>query len=162
MFDPDQLPIPDLGLRCRVCGYTLARLPEHRCPECGDVFFMEDYIPQGAYPLLFADGKPVRLTCELAELFNRYHIPFIEQVDPVSATWGGFRFLRQRGGHPVSVPRDSYFFTIDLLRRQKQNEPMPDPPPAALPGTQWTCPHCDETNPPGFELCWNCQQTREA
>lgn len=43
--DPRQLPIPDwLGLCCPRCEYPLRGLPEHRCPECGLEFRIEDLI----------------------------------------------------------------------------------------------------------------------
>lgn len=34
-IDYNQLPIPDWGLMCPNCGYSLRGLPSHRCPECG-------------------------------------------------------------------------------------------------------------------------------
>jgi hypothetical protein len=37
-IDLSQLPVPDWGLRCQTCGYLLAGLPSHRCPECGTPF----------------------------------------------------------------------------------------------------------------------------
>lgn len=29
------------------------------------------------------------------------------------------------------------------------------------PGTDWFCPGCGESNGPRFEVCWNCDRTRE-
>lgn len=43
-IDFDQLPIPDWGLTCPRCGYPLRGLPEHRCPECGLAFAMQDIV----------------------------------------------------------------------------------------------------------------------
>lgn len=34
-IDLQQLPIPDWGLTCPNCAYSLCGLPSHRCPECG-------------------------------------------------------------------------------------------------------------------------------
>jgi hypothetical protein len=34
-IDLRQLPIPDWGLTCPKCAYSLCGLPSHRCPECG-------------------------------------------------------------------------------------------------------------------------------
>lgn len=29
--------------------------------------------------------------------------------------------------------------------------------PADPDGSDWQCPMCDETVPPGFDICWNCE-----
>jgi len=43
-IDLNRLPIPDWGLRCPKCRYPLVGLPEHRCPECGGAFRMEEVV----------------------------------------------------------------------------------------------------------------------
>ncbi len=43
-IDINRLPIPDWGLVCPRCNYPLRGLPEHRCPECGHAFRMEDVV----------------------------------------------------------------------------------------------------------------------
>ena len=40
--DLNRLPIPDWDLTCPGCGYALKFLAQHRCPECGAAFDMED------------------------------------------------------------------------------------------------------------------------
>ena len=163
MFDPDVYPLRDFGLRCRDCGYPLANLTRHQCPECGLTFTLDEYIPEGAMPLLIADGEHVRATAGTVERLRRYHIPFVEQVSRVRSAFAGIdRALSRHTGEPIMVPRDHYFEAIDLLRRQKLGEPMPDPPPSEASGPDWTCPHCHEANPAHFELCWNCENQREA
>ncbi len=42
--DIHALPVPDFGLTCPRCNYALVGLPEHRCPECGSAFDIEDLI----------------------------------------------------------------------------------------------------------------------
>ncbi len=42
--DLEHLPIPDWDLHCPRCGYPLRGLPEHRCPECGRAFSMQDVV----------------------------------------------------------------------------------------------------------------------
>lgn len=42
-------PIPDVGLACPKCGYSLTGLVEERCPECGSAFSIASMI---------ADGEP--------------------------------------------------------------------------------------------------------
>jgi rubrerythrin len=43
-IDLEQLPIPNWGLVCPQCGYLLQGLPQHRCPECGAAFSVEDLV----------------------------------------------------------------------------------------------------------------------
>ena len=160
MFDPDALPVPDLGLVCKGCGYPLAGLSEHRCPECGRSFTLEEYLPRGDWPALIADGESVRATREVVKLLWTYQIPFLEMHDP----WRALSFLNvmRDNSEParIGVPRERYFEAIDLLRRQKLNEPMPDPPDAPTETEDWTCAQCGETNPGNFELCWQCGEAR--
>jgi predicted RNA-binding Zn-ribbon protein involved in translation (DUF1610 family) len=157
MFDPESLPIPDLGLKCLSCGYHLAGLPRHICPECGRPIQMEEHIPPGEFPMLIFNGQYVMLANELRELLRRYAIPFMENkiydeivmMGPQAASSGR-----------LCVPRERYFEVIDLLRRRMLGEPMPDVPDAAAGVEEWTCPGCGESNPGSFELCWNCQLER--
>ncbi|MBK8266827.1 MAG: hypothetical protein IPK83_00330 [Planctomycetes bacterium] len=56
-FDPNVLPVPDLGLCCMQCGYALRGLPSHRCPECGREFTLNEYIPRGDFPVVIRHGR---------------------------------------------------------------------------------------------------------
>ena len=155
MFDPHALPVPDLGFVCRKCKYPLANLAEHRCPECGRAFTLEEYIPDGPTPLLIAGGEQVRATAGVVELLRTYQIPYVEHTGPFEAMLGSIRLARREHGPPIGVPRDRYLEAIDLIRRQKLGEPMPEPP-APPTGEDWTCAHCGEINPSNFDVCWNC------
>jgi hypothetical protein len=156
MFDPEALPVPDLGLRCLTCGYNLAALPEHRCPECGRAFTMEDHIPKGDFPVVIFNGKEVVSTPSVVELLKRMRIPYMEvtQAGDDMYGFGGLTHVKCR----VGVPRASYFEVIDLLRRQALGQPLPEPEEEAE-GPEWTC-SCGEANPGNFELCWNCGEPR--
>lgn len=161
-FDPEQLPLADFGLSCKGCGYPLANLTRLQCPECGLKIVLDDYIPEGAMPPLWADGDRVKLTADIAELFTAYQIPYLEIQD---ASWGMLPMLdniRRREGPPIGVPRERYFEAIDLLRRVKHDEPLPPPPPKPDDDApDWACPACGEENPGHFEVCWQCQAARE-
>jgi predicted RNA-binding Zn-ribbon protein involved in translation (DUF1610 family) len=163
MFDAHALPVPDLGLACRRCGYPLANLEDHRCPECGRAFTLEEYIPSGSAPLLIAGGESVRATDDVVALLKRYQIPYIEHVGPFEAVLTPLRLTRSQIAPPIGVPRDRYLEAIDLIRRLTLGEPMPEPPgPAADPdAADWPCAHCGETNPAHFGICWQCEQPRE-
>jgi len=164
MFDPHVLPVPDLGLVCRRCGYPLAKLTEHRCPECGRAFTLEEYIPSGGAPMLIAGGEPVRATQPVIDLLRQYQIPYIEHLGPFEAVLGSLRLTRQQAAPPIGVPRDRYLEAIDLIRRRTFDEPMPalpSPPTAVEAEGEWTCAHCSEANPAHFGLCWQCESPRE-
>lgn len=44
LIDIFQLPIPDWGLECPRCRYTLFALSTHRCPECGLTLDMREIV----------------------------------------------------------------------------------------------------------------------
>ncbi|MBL8880048.1 MAG: hypothetical protein JNG88_13085 [Phycisphaerales bacterium] len=43
-IDINQLPIPDWGLKCPRCEYSLRGLPKHICPECGLTLNMAELV----------------------------------------------------------------------------------------------------------------------
>jgi hypothetical protein len=155
-FDPNALPVPDVGLKCLKCSYNLAGLPEHRCPECGTAFTMEDRIPKGDFPVVIFNSKEVPCDAKVVELLNRVHIPYMEVLRP-GETMMGLGGSTRPGGR-LAVPRGSYWEVIDLLRRQALGEPLPEPQDRS--GPDWRCEGCGEENPSGFEICWNCEKQR--
>ena len=152
-FDPDVLPVPDLGLCCLNCGYGLAGLPRHRCPECGRTFTMDEHIPPGDFPVVIFYGQELRNTPDVLVLLRRYQIPYLEILRQTEAIIGYSGALL--GGARLGVIRESYFEVIDLLRRQARQEPLP-PSPCTQEQAAWLCPGCGEENPGNFEVCWNC------
>jgi len=162
MFDPHTLPVPDLGFGCRQCGYPLANLSEHRCPECGRAFTLEEYIPSGQTPLLIAGGEQVRATGQIIELFRTYQIPFVERPGPFEAVLGSLRLTRSEVSPPIAVPRENYLEAIDLIRRHTLGEAMPAAPSGVgrtgdpRKDADWQCEACGEWNPANFEVCWQC------
>ena len=151
-FDPEQLPIPDLGLCCLACGYGLAGLPRHRCPECGRAVVIDEHIPRGDFPIVIFDGQELVNTPETVELLRRYRIPYQQIRGVIESTIGLGVAMSARC--KIGVIRECYFETIDLLRRQALGQPMPAAPP--LEQADWKCPGCGEENPGTFECCWNC------
>lgn len=159
MFDPNTLPIPDLGLRCSACGYNLAGLPRHICPECGRKIQLDEHIPAGDFPELIFNGERLLVTDDVRELLRLYKIPFLENKTHTET-------IMMSVGVPVNSPgylcvsREQYFEVIDLLRRRLLGQPMPEAPQATRDVDEWVCPACGEINPGHFELCWNCQFIR--
>ena len=151
-FDPEALPVPDLGLRCLKCGYGLAGLPRHQCPECGKTFTIDEHIPKGDFPVIIFNGKELRGTPELMDLLKRYRIPFMEVMGPADSMYGlvGATYRGTR----ISIMRARYFEVIDLLRRQALGEALPPADTCNRP--DWTCPSCSEENPGTFDVCWSC------
>ncbi|MEO1236923.1 MAG: hypothetical protein AAFX76_09070 [Planctomycetota bacterium] len=161
MFDPDQLPVPDLGLGCSHCGYPLAGLPKRVCPECGRAFVLSEMVPKGDMPPLVAGGERVYATDEIVELFQRYQLPFVRLQNEFDAALGSYSTtIRSRPAPPVGVPPEHYLEAIDLIRRKLHGEPMPDPPTVDHDGRDWICPACKEENPGNFGVCWSCDTPR--
>jgi hypothetical protein len=153
-FDPDALPVPDFGLRCRICGSSLAGLSSHECSTCGQKFILEEHIPAGDFPVVIFEGRELRNTPEVIGLLRRYQIPYLEILPDPQASIRYHGALA--GAASVGVIRDSYFEAIDILRRQKRNEPLPPVPPRSDEIAEWRCSACWEENPGNFDVCWNC------
>lgn len=151
-FDPEALPVPDLGLRCIGCGYRLYGLPSHRCPECGRDFTLDEHIPRGDFPTVIIDGREVRMTADVCEILRRTRILFMagrgagENIFGLNQTNNPFGKL--------AVERARYFEAIHWLRHFAATGELP--PERPIDGDEWTCKHCSESNPPTFEVCWNC------
>jgi len=159
MFDPELLPVPDLGLRCLSCGYNLAGLPRHLCPECGRKIRLEEHIPPGEFPMLILNGQRVPATDEIRGLLRRYRLPFMENKvhsETIMISVGPAAFS---AGH-LCVAREIYFEAIDLLRRHMLGERMPEAPTSTEGADEWICTGCGEANPGHFEVCWNCEAVR--
>ncbi|MFA9480350.1 hypothetical protein ACERK3_18930 [Phycisphaerales bacterium AB-hyl4] len=161
MFDPDALPVPDLGLRCRHCGYPLAGLRKHECPECGRGFSLMDYVPRGDCPPVIANGEEVRAEADVVELLRLYQVPYVELTELMPNMFGGALHYTRHRPPRIGVPREQYLEVVDLLRRWQLGELMPEPPAQSGRTAAWRCMHCQETNPPNFEVCWNCGQADE-
>lgn len=158
-FDAHALPVPDLGLRCLQCGYPLAGLSVHRCPECGRQFSVDEHIPSGDFPVVIIDGKPALVTPEIMELMQKYQIVFTQRTGPMENVYS--MNLSLAGKCELAVARERYFEVIDLLRRRETGEPMPEPPIVGDAAAEWTCKTCGEENPGNFELCWSCGEAAQ-
>jgi hypothetical protein len=155
-FDPNVLPIPDLGLLCPSCGYILAGLPRHRCPECGREFAMDDLVPPGDFPPVVCNGRFVHLTREIRELLRRLRIPFVQTGGgPLEVLYGLDPTPSQQ---TLGVPRESWFEVVHWLRRLQEGEPLPADTHSTRP--DWRCPACREKNPGTFDICWKCAHGR--
>src|SRR5262245_53620883 len=104
-FDPNTLPVPDLGLLCRQCRYPLGGLTQHRCPECGRSFNIDEHIPAGDFPTVIFAGKEIPLTSEIMELMRAYRIPFMDALRHVDTGFGYDRSVSTRSR--LAVPRAS-------------------------------------------------------
>lgn len=151
-FDADALPIPSLGLRCRHCAYLLDQLPEHRCPECGWRFAIDDLLPPGDFPLVSMDGAPVLLTADVAGILRSARILHISYNGPIESVYGLPTPIN--GRQWFRVARSDYLYLIHMLRNRDQ---LPAP---QVTGPDWTCMNCPETNPGTFTVCWSCGAER--
>ncbi len=159
-FDPDQLPMPDLGAMCRRCGYPLVSVTAHRCPECGWTFALDDLIPPGGWPVVLIDGRAMPITPRVRRILLDAQIPF-QDTGILDTLYGG----RTRGFGPnaLRVPRGAYLDAAYELIHAKQDASGLEPErPTPSKGSAWTCPACGEENPSNFEICWRCQENRPA
>ncbi|MBX3395538.1 MAG: hypothetical protein KF841_09230 [Phycisphaerae bacterium] len=151
-FDPAALPIPDLGLNCIGCGYSLKGLPSHRCPECGREIDLEQHIPRGDFPAVILDGREVPLSARTNEIMRRAGILFMAAQNPAESIFGMSRTQSING--KLAVERNRYFDAIRWLKHFAATGEMPPEPDTS--GSDWKCTACGEENPPTFEVCWNC------
>lgn len=156
-FDPEQLPVPDLGLTCRHCGYALNGLTRHRCPECGHDFTLDEFIPRGDFPPVIIDGREIRIAPEIETILRRAGILFMDARTPLETLKPLFNAGQAR--ERLAVPRSDYFRAVWLIRQWLRDGTAPPPIP---PREDWTCSACGEENPGAFELCWQCGNDREA
>lgn len=110
-FDPAVLPMPDLGALCRECDYPLVGLGEHRCPECGWRFTLDDLIPPGEWPLVRIYAQPVAMSKDVRQLLNLQELPYEDNV--LTALYGVQIATKQ----PVylRVDRQFYFDAVHAL-----------------------------------------------
>ncbi len=139
------------------CGYNLAGLPRHVCPECGKIIKLEEHIPPDDFPMVIVNGQHVIVSNEIRDLLADYSVPFLENKRPSETVMMGPQM--DLPGY-LCVPRDHYFEVIDLLRRKLLGQPMPPAPESTRDVDEWICPGCGESNPGHFDLCWNCQFVR--
>ena len=155
-FDPESLPVPDLGLRCLACQYQLTGLMVHRCPECGRAFTLEEHIPPGDWPIMIVDGQGVPATSDAIALLKAAKVPIFPFSSADTAPHG---MSRHYGGTPdIRVARIAYWDAVHLITRHQRGEPIDLPPPAG--DVEWTCAGCGEANPANFEVCWQCDGDR--
>lgn len=151
-FDPEALPIPSLGLTCRHCGYLLDQLPEHRCPECGWRFTIDNLLPPGDFPLVTMDGAPVLLTPDVGAILKAARILHVRYDGPLESVYGLPSSINGRQWFCVS--RSELLYLIYLLRNRDRL------PAQQVTGPDWACTSCSESNPGTFALCWSCGSDR--
>jgi len=150
-FDPDQIPTPDLGLRCMSCGYPLAGLTKRVCPECGATFDYEAFVPKGDFPMLIVDGEAALLTPDIRDALRRAKVPCIELGGLTMDLYGLHSISQSRS--LVGVPRSQYFDAVIAVRSLRDGGVDEPPQDFAI---DWTCAACGEENPGSFEICWQC------
>jgi hypothetical protein len=141
-------PVPNLDLECRKCAYPLRGLPDDRCPECGETFDLEDFIPPGQWVeapgsasltesiLLFSHLRSLGIPCLFEDLKGPLGIR-------------GADVLLGNKQVSLRVRRDYYFDAVDAVINAAEGSDTP-----------WTCPNCSEKVPGNFDVCWKCQSPK--
>lgn len=149
-FTGEELPFPDFGLVCGVCGQPLAGAAERTCPSCGRAFDAPASRPGKAW---FVPDEVLRgymLPQSMAALLAHEYVPYIIQEGPTHGMQPYDRLLL--------VASEFYFDVLWLLRREAE---LTASRSEAGQQTDWSCPSCGEENPHSFEVCWNCNTARE-
>ena len=147
-FSGDELPSPDFGLTCDACGRSLVGAARLTCPHCGQPFDPHALRPPKKW-FTVEPGMHEPLPLPTVELVLRTEqVPYVVHQTHTALGISGWRLL---------VPSEFYFEFLWLTRQAReqlgarQTDDRED---------EWQCRHCDEQNPAGFDVCWNCQAAR--
>jgi predicted RNA-binding Zn-ribbon protein involved in translation (DUF1610 family) len=154
-FTGHELPFPDFGLQCSACDRPLAGATTWKCPGCGVEFDPEPIRPERKWLLV---DQPMCGEVPLAGvevLLAAERVPYTRaQGKLVSEIYGVTQIIGAR----LLVPREFFFEVLWLIRRAAQDIEHV----RQQPGEDWTCPNCGEQVPAHFDVCWNCETSRDA
>lgn len=154
-FTGRERPLPDFGLTCAACKAPLVGATDDSCPKCRTPFDLRALVPRKTW-FLVDEGFAAPLDLPtLATVLEQEQVP----LAPVSGRTTTDLIMGTRAiGARLLVPGEFYFEALWIARdRRKRLESIRA---AAL--TEWACKSCQEMNPGHFELCWNCETTRES
>ena len=148
-FTGAESPFPDLGLSCAACGQPLAGAERAACPGCKQAF----------------DARLLRPAKTWFSVEPEMHRPLpVQMVESILVAEQVPCMVREgRSAFGVAwwqlmVPSEFYFEFLWLIRRARQQI---ESERARNHDRRWQCAHCNESNPDGFEVCWNCQTARD-
>ncbi|MCP4245906.1 MAG: hypothetical protein GY778_02550 [bacterium] len=149
-FDGTEDPLPDLGLACPDCDELWAGATGGHCPDCGR-------------PMDVASLRPGPAWFEVTpELLGRLPGPMIESVLSAEEVPHLVRETHNPfvpGTWHLMLPSEFFFeflYLVQEIHTRTQAE-------RSVTGSKpWPCPACAEENPPGFDVCWSCQEPRGA
>ena len=144
-------PLPDFGLRCRACAQPLAGAPDDACPACDAPFDLDDFRPRRDWVTVFSHFDAVRGAMARLVLQENL-VPHLTGDDEIRKIFGAVGIARL--GPRIDVPRSFFFEAKHLLTREVARIEAAHADLA--PHTDRPCPHCGETNPANFEVCWSC------
>ncbi len=150
-----ELPLPDFGLLCRACQYPLAGAPTRQCPSCNAEFDPEAICPTRKWFIIDQEMSGEVALAGLEALLAAEYVPYTHaRGKQLSEIYG----VKQIIGSRLLVPREFFFEVLWLIRRAAKDIQHVH----QQPGKPWTCPNCGEEVPDHFNVCWNCEQPREA
>ncbi len=135
---PTTRPVPEMGLTCYECDASLTGATADRCPECDEPFDLEEYIPDGPWPVLDVVCNDLEKHL-IREQLRGDGIP----CPPVDGHEEPAAALRSPS---LTVRRDYYFDALRVIFKNGEKSSTP-----------WTCPSCGQSVPGNFEICWRCQ-----
>ncbi|MGD8452906.1 MAG: hypothetical protein PVJ57_13885 [Phycisphaerae bacterium] len=151
-YTGQELPLPDFGLTCAGCRAELAGATSHACPHCGRPFDPAALVPPREWFILDEAMCAPLLVPAVQILLLEERIPHVVvEEKSLREIYGGHQLTFTR----LRVPSEFYCEVLWQLQRARHEAAAAR---TAGDTQDWTCPHCGESNPGHFELCWNCER----
>lgn len=153
-FTGSELPLPDFGLSCPVCGTALAGAVRHECPRCAEPFDPLTLRPQSEWFVLDARACAPLHILAVQDLLAAEQVPYIPADEAsLREVLVGRSLFQNR----LRVSSEFFFEVLWLLTAARRELAAARRQRAA---GDWQCRHCHEANPGHFEICWKCRSPR--
>ena len=144
-FSGDELPFPDFGLTCQACGRSLVGAVRLVCPHCAQSFDPQALRPPKKWFSVDPETHEPLPVPTIELILRAEQVPCVVHETHTALGIAGWRLL---------VPSEFYFEVLWLSQQARQQLGSGAHVEA---DDDWQCRHCQEQNPAGFDVCWNCQ-----
>ncbi|UCD29701.1 MAG: hypothetical protein JSV03_04250 [Planctomycetota bacterium] len=150
IFTGEEKPLPDFGLSCAECGYSLTDAMDDQCPGCGALFDLNALVPKRDW-VDIRKFIPPSLGYMIRTILYDAQIPYLMDNTRLRQIYGfdGLLFSRNR----LQVPRSFFWDTLYAINQAERSLNSKS-------DEDWLCPYCNEAVPGDFDICWNCNTPR--